>query len=174
MERSQPQLRLQPPCEDALGAAFRAHSGYVAGIALKLLGRRDDADDVVQEVFLVALKGLAQIREPEATRGWLATVTARTARRKLRMRRLRGFVGLDAPPAYAQLAVRATQEQSALVGRIYGILDEIPVDRRIAWVLRNVEGEPLDRVAAVCCCSLATAKRRISAAQLAIDKAVRE
>src|SRR5258708_2484860 len=72
-----------------LEAAFRRYSRYVAAVALRLLGRDDEVDDVVQEVFLAALRGMRRLREPEAVRGWLATVTVRIAGRRLRRRRLR-------------------------------------------------------------------------------------
>ena len=63
-----------------LEAAFRRYSRYVAAVALRLLGRDDEVDDVVQEVFLAALRGLERLREPEAVKGWLATVTVRPPR----------------------------------------------------------------------------------------------
>jgi len=46
----------------------------------------------------------------------------------------------------------------------------VPTQERLAWSLRYLEGEPLDMVAASCGCSLATAKRRISAAKRVIDE----
>jgi RNA polymerase sigma-70 factor (ECF subfamily) len=52
------------------------------------------------------------------------------------------------------------------------VLDELPAAERLAWTLRHVEGERLEQVARQCGCSLATAKRRIAAAQDAIEQAV--
>ena len=50
----QPSLRLVRPMEgvprDALEAVFRDYSRYVASIALRLLGRDQDVDDIVQDV----------------------------------------------------------------------------------------------------------------------------
>ncbi len=159
---------------DGIDGYFRAYAGYVAAIALRLLGRSEDVDDVVQEVFLAAIEGVARLREPEAVKAWLATVTARKVARRLRVRRFRSFFGLEGTPEYAKLAVGATQEEATLVARIYRILDGIPVNQRIAWTLRYVEGEQLDSVAMICGCSLATAKRRIVSAQETIEQAVRE
>ena len=159
-----------PP--DGVEGYFRAYSGYVAAIALRLIGRREDVDDVVQEVFLAAIAGVGKLREPAAVKSWLATVTTRVVARKLRMRRFRSFLGLDDASRYAELAVGASQEQATLVNRVYRVLDELPVSQRLAWTLRNVEGEQLDSVALICGCSLATAKRRIVAAQETIMKAV--
>jgi RNA polymerase sigma-70 factor (ECF subfamily) len=56
------------------------------------------------------------------------------------------------------------------LGRVYTLLEHLPVDARIAWTLRQVEGEQLEAVAAICGCSLATAKRRIGAVQAKIDE----
>jgi RNA polymerase sigma-70 factor (ECF subfamily) len=45
----------------------------------------------------------------------------------------------------------------------------VPTQPRIAWILRFVEDYRLDEVADACGCSLATAKRRIAAAQTVVD-----
>jgi RNA polymerase sigma-70 factor (ECF subfamily) len=172
MERTPALTADASPQGDELDVLFRAHSGYVAQVALRILGRPDDVDDVVQEVFLVAMRGLSKLRDAAAIRSWLATVAVRRARRRLRRRRVWTFFGIDECSDYSRLAVDATQEQSALVGRIYRILDDLPIDQRIAWTLRNVEGEKLEAVATLCECSLATVKRRIGAAQETIEKAV--
>lgn len=174
MERLVPVLVLRPPPQEGIGAYFRTYAGYVNSIALRLLGRREEVDDVVQEVFLAAIDGISQLRDPAAVKTWLATVTTRIACRRLRARRVRSFLGLDKTAHYAELAVRATQEQTTLVHRVYRILDDLPVNHRVAWTLRNVEGERLEAVATICRCSLATAKRRIAAAQEAIEQAVRD
>jgi RNA polymerase sigma-70 factor (ECF subfamily) len=47
---------------------------------------------------------------------------------------------------------------------VYQLLEALPIEQRLAWSLRYVEGEKLEAVAEQCGCSLATAKRRISAA----------
>jgi RNA polymerase sigma-70 factor (ECF subfamily) len=156
---------------DGLDAVFRRYSRYVAAVAFRLLGRDDEVDDVVQEVFLAALSGLGRLREPEAVKGWLATVTVRTVARRLRRRRLKALFGLDRAPAYELPDKDAPAEARLLLGRVYQLLDGMPVGERLAWTLRNVEGEPLERVAALCKCSLATAKRRIAAVQARLEEA---
>lgn len=156
-----------------LEALFHAYSSYVAAIALRLLGRDDDVDDVVQDVFLSAWKGATNLRDPGAIKGWLATVTVRTARRRLKMRRVKMFLHLDDDPDYGNVAAPgASPEEKALLSRVYVVLDGLPVDQRLAWTLRYVEREQLDDVARLCDCSLATAKRKIAAAQQAISAAL--
>jgi len=157
----------------SLDEFFRRYAPYVAKIGHRLLGRSEDVDDLVQDVFLAAHKGIRQLRDPDAIRGWLATVAVRTARRRLRTRRLRGAVGLDDECDYGDIASgEASPEQRAILASVYQVLDGLPVNQRLAWTLRYIEGERLERVAELCGCSLATAKRRIKAAHDVIREAV--
>lgn len=167
--------------EATFAAIFAQHGRFVAQVVLRVLGRDADVDDVVQEVFLTALSGLSAVRSPQAVRAWLKTVAVRKAMRHLRRRRLRLWLGLERSPPhcgegdeaadpYARIAAPGCcPEQRALLRRVYRCLDELPAAERVAWTLRHVEGEPLDDVAALCGCSLATAKRRIAAAHAALE-----
>ena len=153
---------------------YRDYSRYVAAIAKRLLGHDDDVDDVIQDVFLAAHRGLDQLHEPGAVKGWLAAITVRTARYKLKKRRLRNFLPFTGAPDYTQIATRdASPEERVLVGQIYERLDTLPTDERLAWSLRYLEGEKLEDVAELCNVSLATAKRRIAAAQAIMEKEIR-
>jgi RNA polymerase sigma-70 factor (ECF subfamily) len=155
-----------------LDSLFRRYSSYVAAIAYRLLGREEDVDDTIQEVFLAAVRGVHAVRDPAAVRAWLARVTVRAARQRLRKRRLRSFLGLDEPATYDAVVDRsASAEQRALVARVYRVLDGLPANQRIAWSLRHIEGEALENVASLTGCSLATAKRRIAAAALELEEA---
>ena len=144
---------------------FECYAAYVAGVAARMLGRDDaDVDDVVQEVFFITLHRLDRIHSAEAARPWLLTVTVRTVQRTLRRRKWRRLF-LGESSAAEVPATGITAYQRALLVRIYRTLDEIEPRSRIAWILRYVEGERLEDVADACGCSLATAKRRIAAAQ---------
>jgi RNA polymerase sigma-70 factor (ECF subfamily) len=142
--------------------AYAAHAGYVAGLAGRILGRNDEVPDVVQEVFLIAHRRLKDVRQAGALRAWLGRITVREASRRLRWRRLRLFwrpaheVDLVADPEAADLR--------PLVALLYAALDRLPAHARAAWILRHLLDEPLERVADLCGCSLATVKRRIAAA----------
>jgi RNA polymerase sigma-70 factor (ECF subfamily) len=167
-------LRSEPALEATLDldGLFRRYAPYVAAIAHRLLGRDEDVDDTIQEVFVAAVRGVHAVRDPAAIRGWLARVTVRVARQRLRRRRVRVFLGLDEPVVYDSVVDRsASAEQRALLARVYGILDGLPANQRIAWSLRHIEGEPLENVASMAGCSLATAKRRIAAAAQKIEEA---
>jgi RNA polymerase sigma-70 factor (ECF subfamily) len=154
-----------------LGAVFRRFAPYVARIAGRILGHWEDVDDVVQDVFLDAHRGLSSLRHPEAVRHWLATVTVRKARRRLGRRRVLRLLGLDTPVDVSAVPDEsASAEGRAHAAAVYRILDGLRPDARIAWIMHRVEDEPLERVAEVCGCSRATAHRRIVLAQAALEK----
>lgn len=150
---------------------FRSHARFVASLAYRLLGRSDEVDDLVQDVFLAAQRSLANLRARDAARAWLATITVRKARRRLRLRRLWMTIGLDRDgvaelPAASHEAGPYTQ---TLITELFARLDRIPADQRIAWTLRYLQNEQLAVVAARCGCSLATVKRRIEAASARLE-----
>lgn len=148
---------------EGLEGAFARYSPYVAAIGMSLLGRDEELEDLVQEVFLKAHKHLAQLRSPDALKPWLAQITVNTAKRMLYRRRLVRFVGLDDYEGYHHLQSHsADPEQSAQLAQLYKLLDKAPVQERLAWTLRHVQGVRLQEVADLCGCSLATAKRRIA------------
>ncbi len=144
---------------------FARYGSYVAAVAARMLGRDDqEVDDVVQEVFFIALHRLSRIHSMEAARPWLVTVTVRVVGRLLRRRKWRRWLLGDDSAADVP-ASGITADQRALLSRMYRILDTVEPNDRIAWLLRHVEGERLEDVALACGCSLATAKRRIASAQ---------
>jgi RNA polymerase sigma factor (sigma-70 family) len=137
---------------------FRRFAPYVARVAMRVLGPHGEVDDLVQDVFLDAHRGLRSLREVDAVKGWLATVTVRKARRRLRRQRVLALIGLDAPiDPDLSIDPSRSPEERALITSAYRVLDEISSDARIAWVLRCLEGEPLERVAEVLGISRATA-----------------
>ena len=172
-----PKLRLARPLPELVAGSpvefeelFARYGHYVAKLASRMLGAGDgEVDDVVQDVFWIASRRLSQIVDMIQARGWLATVTTRVVRRRLRRRQFRRLFHTSAHRSDVP-APGATAEQRALLSRLYEVLADLPTEQRLAWSLRYLEGEPLDAVASTCGCSLATAKRRVSAAKKVIDE----
>lgn len=158
-----------------LDEAYRRYLPYVAKLAYRLLGGGPDLDDLIQDVFVAAAERLPHLRDPDALKSWLAAITVRVAQRKHLQRRLRSWL-MFAPedPAHERLLAvpsdEASVEARAALARVFRTLDRAPIKERIAWSLRHLEDEPLERVAELCACSLATAKRRIASAQQLLEQ----
>jgi RNA polymerase sigma-70 factor, ECF subfamily len=115
------------------------------------------------------LEQINSLRDPPALRGWLAQIAVSQARRQFRRKKLLRALGLDRShddevdvEAFVQGDV--TADVRAEISTLAKLLRRLPADQRVAWSLRNIEGQALDEVAVSCDCSLATAKRRISRA----------
>jgi len=154
---------------------YRRHAHYLLAISARLLSSRGEAEEVVQDTFVVGFEQLGTLREPGALRGWLAQIAVSLVRRRLRKGRLLRFLGLD-QPADATLEALASStmrpDDRAELALIDQVLRRMRADLRIAWMLRRVEGLALPDVASACTCSLATVKRRIAAADAELARHV--
>src|SRR6185369_14332033 len=121
-----PNLRIAGPPPDLVAGGpvefdelFARYARYVARLAARMLGAGDsEIDDVVQDVFWLASRRLPRIVDMIQARGWLATVTVRLVRRRLRRRRFRRL--FHAGPGRAEApAPGATPEQRAVLARLY-------------------------------------------------------
>jgi RNA polymerase sigma-70 factor (ECF subfamily) len=154
-----------PGREPTIAELYTQHVHYVGAIAFGLLGRPGEVEDVIQDVFLLAVRGLRRRDNGQQIKVWLAQVTVQRCSRQLRLRRFWEFVDPTPAPAYEQVAEpSAGPAERHLVAEVYRALDRLPARERVAWTLRHVEGESLEDVAVLCGCSLATAKRRIASA----------
>jgi RNA polymerase sigma-70 factor (ECF subfamily) len=163
-------LRAQAGESWAEDALYRRHFRYVAGMVVRLLRGSDEAEDVLQETFALALHRLDQLREPAHFRAWLAQIAVSLVHRRFRRRRLWQLIffstthELDQPDFDSLIDPDATPRARAELVALGRELGRMPPHDQLAWMLRYVEGEALEDVARLCGCSLATAKRRIAAA----------
>lgn len=156
-------------------AVYRRYAAYVATIGLRILGKPDEVDDLIQDVFLVAHDDLPRLRQPERLRAWLATIAVRKASRRLKRNRLRRFLPLSDPEtSYDVLAdPSADPEQQAEVRRIYQILETWGADDRIVWVLRHVQGCTLDEVSEYTGLSKSTVQRKLRRGDVLLERDVK-
>jgi RNA polymerase sigma-70 factor (ECF subfamily) len=157
-------------------ALYRRHATWLLAMATRLLASRGDAEEVVQDTFLTGFEQLPALREPAAFRAWLGQIAISLVRRRIRRRRLMRALGLDRGADDATLAALAAPgagpDQTAELRLFDRVLAGLPASLRIAWALRRVEGLELTEVAAMCGCSLATAKRRIAAVEVEVRRHV--
>src|SRR3989442_14652774 len=93
--------RGDPP---ALAALYRAHGAGVFRLAYRLTGTREDAEDVVHDVFVGLPEALLRYEERGSFAAWLKRVTARVALMRLRSSKRRREVTLDDAAAQAEPA----------------------------------------------------------------------
>ncbi len=155
-------------------AIFRRHAPMANGLAFRLMGRDADVDDLVQDAFVTAFARLNALDDPQAFAAWLGSIVVRTAGKMIRRRVLLERLGLRRkrePIDIDTIAARAAgPDVAAELRRTYERLEKLPAEQRIAFLLRRVEGMELEEIARTTGVSLATAKRRIAAAQQAVER----
>ena len=159
------------------GAVAVLYDRYAAQVRLTLrsiLGPDDEIPDLLQEVFIRALDRIGKLREVDRLGSWLTTMAVFVGRAQIRVRSRRRWLRvfspertrarqLEQPPSDARRAMR----------EIYAILDRMPIDQRMVFVLRHFHGARLAEAAEACETSLATVKRRLARAEARFLEAVR-
>jgi RNA polymerase sigma factor (sigma-70 family) len=69
-----------------LGLLLARHRGPMYAVALSILGPGSDAEDVVQDACLTALRRIGDVRDPEAVGSWLRALVRNGCRMRLRAR----------------------------------------------------------------------------------------
>lgn len=153
---------------------YRRYAPLLARVVERLLGSSQDAQDVLQDAFVIALEEIQRLRDPSALRSWLLQIAVRQVHRRFRRRRLRRLLGFEDPEADARLDQLAAEGAPPEVVAELALLDRalatVGPGERSAWMLRRIEGYALEEVAHLCGCSLATTKRRIAAVDLRVQQ----
>lgn len=120
----------------ALTAIHARYAPELLAVAARLVGSRDEAADVVQDLFVGLPEALARYTEQQQFGAWLRRVAVRLALSRLRTRARRREAALDVLPAHVAVAPVPTLDRVALAAAILAL----PEPQRVVFVLREVEG----------------------------------
>jgi RNA polymerase sigma-70 factor, ECF subfamily len=150
----------------ARAEVFDRYAPHVQRVLARVLGHDNELADLLHEVFVRALAQIDRLDDPSALKAWLTSIAVFTARehirRRVRGRWLRFFASEDLPEVPFLAAGEEIRES---LRATYAVLDRLGLDDRIAFSLRFIEGLELGEVAAACCVSLNTIKRRLARAE---------
>ncbi|HKC07728.1 MAG TPA: sigma-70 family RNA polymerase sigma factor [Methylomirabilota bacterium] len=140
----------------------------VFGVALRMLGSRAEAEEVAQEAFVRAHRALGEFRGDAKLSTWLYAITSRLCLNRLasgerRMTRQ----GEDALLRLSDAGPRpdAALERRELESALGRAIAELPEDRRIVVVLRDIEGLSYEEIAQVLELELGTVRSRLHRAR---------
>ncbi len=166
---------------DAFETLVSRHEGRVYRLAYRLTGSDADAQDVLQDAFLAAYRGLASFRGTARFSTWLYRITTNAAllHRRARQRRpvesLEEFLpsfdadGQHGPePADLGVASRADEllDGKLLAEKTRAALERLPDLYREAFVLRDLEELDTSEVADLLRVDAATVRQRVHRARL--------
>ena len=135
--------------------------------AYRLAGNREDAEDLVQETFLVAQRKISQLRDPSRALSWLFTVLrscrSQQLKRQVRMPARSESVSVEelADPALAPIV---TVDELDLE-RLPAVLEGMPEEYRQPLLLFYFEDFKYREIAEVLDCPIGTVMSRLSRAK---------
>jgi len=150
-------------------------------LAARLLGREEDAPDVLQEAFLGVYRHLPAFRGDARFSTWLFRIVTNAALMHRRARRRRPAESLDAllprfdadgrhaaEPAELEAAAHVEErlDRAALADRARAGLSDLPEMYRVAFVLRDLEEMPSAEVAELLGVGADVVRQRVHRARL--------
>jgi len=128
----------------------------VAANLFRVLGDRGELDDLVQEVFVIAFRGLANFRHEAQLATWLYRICVNVAYGKMRTRSRRpppiAVADLELAANDSSAVERPESPERALERRqdqerVYAALEKLPPKKRIVLYLHEIEGRGLKEIA---------------------------
>jgi len=160
------------------------HGPGLYSLARRFCGSHDEAEDLVQDVFLQAFRKWHTFEGRSDPRTWLYTIAARACQRRKRSRAGEPdrIASLDAPlPFDAPLIAAVADEQDDALQRqiraearerVEGAIASLPEEFRVPLVLKEIAGFTVPQVAAILGLEEGTARSRVHRARLKLRDAV--
>jgi RNA polymerase sigma-70 factor, ECF subfamily len=153
---------------------YRRFRRQVAGNLFRALGDRQELEDLVQEVFVIAFRGLEKFRGEARLSTWLYRICINVALGRIRTRRRRpaaiGVLDLEATAAAQSAGTQLspppeTPERAALRSdaqrTVYRALEQLPPKKRMVLYLHEIEGLDLKEIAYLVDSNAVTVRTRL-------------
>ncbi len=158
----------------AVAELFDRYHQSVTRFLSRSVGQAADVEDLLQATFMEVARGRTRFDGRSAVLTWLLGVAANVARHhirtKARQSRLRAAFSV-ATSAQTQAAPDQAVEARRALLRVQRALEALPVERRLAFVLCEIEGLSAREAATVLGTSESAVWKRVSDARKALRRA---
>jgi len=145
-----------------------AYQHRVFGVALRMLRNRSEAEEIAQEVFLRVHGAVDDFRGEAKLSTWLYAITSRLCLNRLAAGERR--VAREGQETLERLTAdvdpAAQLERGELEAALQRAITELPEERRIVVVLRDLEGLPYEEIAEALDLPVNTVRSRLHRARL--------
>jgi RNA polymerase sigma factor (sigma-70 family) len=163
----------------SLGVLLERHRAPLYTLALRFLGYGPDAQDAVQDAFLIALRTIDRLREPEAVGGWLRGILRNVCLRRLRERRQGEILFEEELPRSSagsgllESSVEETIDRMAMREWVWSALGELPENLQVTAMLRYFGGHSsYEEISAILGVPMGTVKSRLNTAKVKLAEAL--
>ena len=169
-------VRARAGDKEAFGDLVRAYQGRVFAVAYGILGNAADAQDVAQDAFFRAYRGLGTLKADTAFPRWLMRIVTNLSINYKKKGAGYTTVPLEnageplsraeAPEEYAQRRETLARLDAALAG--------LTVEHRAILALREMEGLSYEEIAVALAVPLGTVKSRLNHARRKLRQALEQ
>ena len=159
----------------AFEALFERHRLLVYRFAYQMTGRRDDAEDLVQEAFVRAYQNLHRYRDEAKFTTWLLRIVSNLCTDQARMSQRRTVLEQqEAAGALDWMTIGSTDnpvenlEQDRRAIALRKALNALPPHHKSVIILRDIEEREYPEMAAILGCTVGGAKLRVLRARRAL------
>jgi RNA polymerase sigma-70 factor, ECF subfamily len=148
---------------EAFAELSRRYRGLYTRFAVRMLGSRDDAEDVLQSAFIRAYRALDRC-DPARFGAWLYQIVANECRTYVirRARRERRLVRDE--PRWREVATPPVVDENDTLDDVRYALDELDVDQREAFLMKHVEELSYEEMAEITGDGISALKMRVKRA----------
>lgn len=167
----------------AFEVLLRRHQRMAFATALRIVGRRSDAEDATQDAFVTAWRRLPEFRGDAAFSTWLHRIVTTRALNQIRARsrhddRRSGPDIADfadaVVPVTSDASPEAAVQAGALVDALHTALAALSEQQRWCWVLRELQGCSYEEIADMTGTSVTAVRGRLHRARIALAASMGE
>jgi len=162
---------------------YQRYRRPIANNLYRVLGDHSELDDLVQEVFVIAFRGLERFRGDARLSTWIYRICVNVALGRIRTRKRRpaayGAADLDAVPSDPSLTERPETPEKTLErrqdrARVYRALQRLAPKKQIVLYLHEIEGLDLKEIAYLVDSNPVTVRTRLFYARREFYRALAE
>ena len=170
---------------DAMTKIVQRYEDSLFNFGLRMCGQTQDAEDIMQETFISALKGLTTFREETKLKNWLFRIAAHACLRKRRKKKcepdreisLDSLMPKDGSKGDFEIPDWSNDPgDAALRAELKSVIDtcmmQLPPKYRIVFNLRDIEGFSTEETADILGITSQSVKTRLHRARLFLRKGI--
>jgi RNA polymerase sigma-70 factor (ECF subfamily) len=172
-------------CEQSFAEIIARYETKVHNLAMRLTRNPEDAEEVIQDVFITVYRKISSFEGKAKFSSWLYRITVNAAFMKLRKKKQEKAISLDDvmssienQPITQPNAFGARADSLAIDNEVRtaleGAIGKLPEDYRAVFVLRDVDGLSNKEVSDILGLSIPAVKSRLHRSRIMLRKRLRK